>query len=164
MRLHLQTLSWSVPVRALGGHNDTLAFAHLLSNEWVTGLLIDSMMMLNVERAKTTPKVAARVHFGRVLFSEQLLITEKFKGLHHSELEEHVNALQKGSQHIFYFPVNIQKAHWILFQVDFVNKSFLYGALSQTFDETLCSCYIIIGDSLPQYYPLLAHICKAFQA
>jgi len=138
-----------------------LNLTRLLSDNLLTGSLINAIMILLQERAAERPDMASQVHFGTVLFAEHLVSAHKDKLFSSPTLQRYTEAFTNGSEEILYFPVNITNSHWISFCVDFENHHICHGAsLPICFENRFT--YTLIRRLA--FYPLPKHIYNALHS
>ncbi|KAJ6583638.1 hypothetical protein B0H10DRAFT_2234825 [Mycena sp. CBHHK59/15] len=96
-----------------GAPDGQLDWTRLVDDEWLSGGIIDNMMMDIQSRVAEIPALDAA-----------LIVAP----CHFNLLDKYKRAMDSGKSQL-YFPLHINGNHWIAFVIDFVRKTFGYGTL-----------------------------------
>jgi hypothetical protein len=128
------TLSWGIPLRALGSLTTMETLTILLSDRWLDDEIMDMLLANIAARTRTDPKLA---HIAVTPISFHLRLHDGYKKRAYgkafvTELHRYKAYVSKGKT-ILYMSVNIGGSHWVPFCIDFKKRQFSYGMKKKTY-------------------------------
>ncbi|KAJ7602215.1 hypothetical protein DFH06DRAFT_1153024 [Mycena polygramma] len=100
-------------------------WTRLIDDEWLSGGNIDGMMHHLQTRLSEHPVLESSTIVALLRFQNSIT---KFatQGIREKFMRRYVDAIKGGKSKV-YFPMHVNNNHWIVFTIDFANKTFGYG-------------------------------------
>ncbi|KAH7905193.1 hypothetical protein BJ138DRAFT_1130617 [Hygrophoropsis aurantiaca] len=126
----MATLGWGATLRGVGRGLGVETLVPLLSDDWLDDDIINLAMHHLTERMHLFPTISKSTIIAPLSFSANLVAatnnlnvnTVSFRFLQH-----YTAIFKNGQRTILYFPAHINNNHWIVFCIDFIQKSLRYG-------------------------------------
>ncbi|KAJ6596450.1 hypothetical protein B0H10DRAFT_1960191 [Mycena sp. CBHHK59/15] len=112
-----------------GAPDGQLDWTRLVDDEWLSGGIIDNMMMDIQSRVAEIPALDAALIVAPLSFQRAIVAASTHQNPSRYTvklLDKYKRAMDSGKSQL-YFPLHINGNHWIAFVIDFVRKTFGYG-------------------------------------
>jgi hypothetical protein len=106
-----------------------LDWTRLLDDEWLSGGIIDNMMLDLQTRVAAIPALDAFVTVAPLAFQHAIIAfsTQERPSRYTRSLLKNYKDLVEIGKETLYFPLHVDGNHWIAFFIDFKRKAFGYG-------------------------------------